>query len=114
AVEVCVRDRLLRGEVRAGARWYELTHDRLIGPIREANASKRQPSRHGRVPVARSLAVLAAAVIVGGLIGLALWTSVGLAVLKAVGGLVLGRLPGWVYISFVRRRGRLLLWWYVV
>ena len=108
AVEVLVREHLLRGEVRAGARWYELTHDRLIGPIREANASKRQPSRHGRVPVARSLAVLAAAVIVGGLIGLALWTSVGLAVLKAVGVLVLGLLPGWLYIGFVRRRVRLL------
>ena len=108
AVEVLVREHLLRGEVRAGARWYELTHDRLIGPIREANASRRQPSRYGRVPIARSIAVLAAAVTAVGLIALALLTSVGLAVLKGVGVLALGLLPGWLYISFVRRRVRLL------
>lgn len=28
---------LIRAEWRAGARWYELTHDRLIGPIRASN-----------------------------------------------------------------------------
>lgn len=29
--------RLIRAEWRSGARWYELTHDRLIGPIRRSN-----------------------------------------------------------------------------
>jgi hypothetical protein len=28
---------LLRCDVRAGARWYEITHDRLIAPIRQSN-----------------------------------------------------------------------------
>lgn len=28
---------LIRGERRAGSHWYELTHDRLIGPIQQAN-----------------------------------------------------------------------------
>ncbi len=28
---------LIRGEQRAGARWYELTHDRMIEPIQESN-----------------------------------------------------------------------------
>lgn len=33
---------LLRGETRGGGRWVELIHDRLIGPIREANERWRQ------------------------------------------------------------------------
>ena len=32
---------LIRGEWRAGSRWYELTHDRFIGPIRDANEAWR-------------------------------------------------------------------------
>jgi hypothetical protein len=46
---------LLRGEYRAGAHWYELTHDRFIGPIKESNrpwvalriATKRAVRAHG-------------------------------------------------------------------
>jgi hypothetical protein len=37
AVDVLENVHLVRGEWRAGARWYELTHDRLIEPIRESN-----------------------------------------------------------------------------
>jgi WD40 repeat protein len=37
AVDVLERLHLIRGEWRAGARWYELTHDRLIEPIQESN-----------------------------------------------------------------------------
>lgn len=33
---------LLRGETRGGGRWVELVHDRLIAPIREANAQWRR------------------------------------------------------------------------
>ena len=32
---------LIRAEWRAGARWYELTHDRLIEPLRNSNAGYR-------------------------------------------------------------------------
>jgi hypothetical protein len=37
AVEELERRRLVRTEWRANARWYELTHDRLIGPIKRSN-----------------------------------------------------------------------------
>ena len=36
-VDVLQQRYLIRQEWRAGYRWYELTHDRLIGPIRESN-----------------------------------------------------------------------------
>jgi Novel STAND NTPase 1 len=39
AVDELERCRLVRAEWRAGARWYELTHDRLIGPVQSSNAS---------------------------------------------------------------------------
>ena len=39
AVEVLERRRLIRAEWRANARWFELTHDRLIAPIERSNAS---------------------------------------------------------------------------
>ena len=32
---------LIRGEQRAGARWYELTHDRFIRPIQKSNTNWR-------------------------------------------------------------------------
>src|SRR5437764_359416 len=37
AVDVLEDKRLIRAEERAGAKWYELTHDRLIEPIRRSN-----------------------------------------------------------------------------
>jgi len=38
AVDVLEEKHLIRAEARAGGeRWYELTHDRFIGPIRESN-----------------------------------------------------------------------------
>lgn len=36
-VEELAKRHLLRGEYRAGARWFELTHDRFIEPIKESN-----------------------------------------------------------------------------
>ena len=41
AVEELEDRHLIRPEWRAGARWYELTHDRLIEPIRASNARSR-------------------------------------------------------------------------
>ena len=38
AVDFLESRHIIRAEFRAGARWYELTHDRLIDPIRESNA----------------------------------------------------------------------------
>lgn len=45
AVDVLSRNYIIRSEVRAGARWYELSHDRLIAPILSSNRgweAKRQ------------------------------------------------------------------------
>ncbi|HOT91993.1 MAG TPA: hypothetical protein PLJ78_07885 [Anaerolineae bacterium] len=39
AVDVLSRCYIIRSEVRAGARWYELAHDRLISPILNSNRS---------------------------------------------------------------------------
>lgn len=39
AIEVLERRRVIRAEWRANARWYELTHDRLIEPIERSNQS---------------------------------------------------------------------------
>ncbi len=38
-------NRLLRPELRSGARWFELTHDRLIGPIQESNLAAREAAK---------------------------------------------------------------------
>lgn len=37
AVEVLENEHIVRAEPRAGAKWYELTHDRFIEPIRNSN-----------------------------------------------------------------------------
>ena len=42
AIEALENRHLIRGDWRAGARWYELTHDRLIGPIQSSNRSFRE------------------------------------------------------------------------
>ncbi len=39
AIDVLEKSYLIRAEARAGARWYELTHDRLIEPIRASNSA---------------------------------------------------------------------------
>ncbi|HEU4327857.1 MAG TPA: hypothetical protein VFS21_32265 [Roseiflexaceae bacterium] len=44
AVAQLVAAHLVRGEQRLGATWYELAHDRLIGPVRKDNAAWR--TRH--------------------------------------------------------------------
>lgn len=37
AVFILARESIVRRETRSGAPWFELTHDRFIGPIRESN-----------------------------------------------------------------------------
>jgi hypothetical protein len=49
---------LIRGEDRAGARWYELTHDRLIEPIRESNKAWRKTWEAWRSALATACAIL--------------------------------------------------------
>lgn len=45
AIDVLENQHLLRAEWRAGARWYELTHDRLIEPIVRSNAHAERTRR---------------------------------------------------------------------
>jgi hypothetical protein len=52
---------MIRAETRAGARWYELTHDRFIEPIQASNAralSRPSPPRWGLVPLIGGFAVM--------------------------------------------------------
>jgi hypothetical protein len=65
AVDVLVREHLIRPEVRAGACWYELVHDRLVTPIVTSNSAWEQ-SHQG------STALRVAAVFSALLIGLLL------------------------------------------
>lgn len=56
AVDILEGHHLIRGERRAGARWYELTHDRFIGPIQRAN-------RRWRINTLKQLARVAATLV---------------------------------------------------
>lgn len=56
AVRILESHRIIRAEQRAGARWYELTHDRFIRPIQRAN-------RQWRVETLKHLAKVAGSVI---------------------------------------------------
>jgi WD40 repeat protein len=62
AVDELERQHLVRAEWRAGADWHELTHDRLIQPIRASNARYRAvAARRVRRLVAIAVAVAAIA-----------------------------------------------------
>ncbi|MFX0204015.1 MAG: LamG-like jellyroll fold domain-containing protein, partial [Candidatus Hodarchaeota archaeon] len=78
AVDILENEHILRGELRAGAHWYELTHDRLIEPIRNSNEiwlpdfeveqarlrAREKLRRFRRVAVAVVLVLLSAAAII--------------------------------------------------
>jgi len=69
AVDELEARHLIRAERRAGARWYELTHDRLIGPLRASNAAyfrhrTRRLARFAAVALALALALAGALVAV--------------------------------------------------
>ena len=62
AVDALVDRHIVRGEERAGGRWYELSHDRWIAPIKKANQRwKRTRARHQLFWVLSGLTVLLAA-----------------------------------------------------
>jgi WD40 repeat protein len=66
AIEEMDRRHLIRAEVRAGARWYELTHDRLIGPVRASNRARHaaiaaRRRRRGAIAIGALVLVLASA-----------------------------------------------------
>jgi formylglycine-generating enzyme required for sulfatase activity len=69
AVDVLEAQHIIRAEMRAGARWYELTHDRLIEPISKSNEeferseAQRRAKAQARARIARCLRRIAAALI---------------------------------------------------
>ncbi len=65
AVQVLEDLHLIRGELRAGARWYELTHDRFIGPIQKSNEAWRALRRGRRQRVVALLFTVLGVLIVG-------------------------------------------------
>jgi WD40 repeat protein len=75
AVGELERHHLIRADRRAGANWYELTHDRLIEPIRASNERYRAEAA-GRLRwwLAAGLAVAAIAGGIAAVVSLA-WTS---------------------------------------
>jgi hypothetical protein len=56
-IDILESKHLIRVEWRSGTKWYELTHDMLIGPIKESNAKKwrddqqKKVSRFGITPI---------------------------------------------------------------
>ena len=67
AVDILEKKYIIRKEERAGAQWYELTHDRLIKPINNSNKkwqyqrmkSKRSSQIKVIIPVAVSIIIVA-------------------------------------------------------
>ena len=59
AASVLARQNVIRGELRAGALWYELIHDRFIEPIRKSNGRWRE-ERGEAYRIAQRLEVTAA------------------------------------------------------
>src|SRR5919107_1068245 len=58
---------LIRADRRSGAKWYEITHDRLIGPIKASNLKwkeydRNRKSRRHRMIIMPSIAIVAIAV----------------------------------------------------
>jgi WD40 repeat protein len=49
AVDMLEDQHIIRAEMRSGARWYELTHDRLIEPIRKANEAWHEEEQKRRI-----------------------------------------------------------------
>jgi hypothetical protein len=70
-VDVLADKRLVRAEPRAGALWYELTHDRLIEPIQRSNAKYDAPRRYRTIA-----AVTLALAIAGGVAVVALVATI--------------------------------------
>jgi hypothetical protein len=76
ALDELERRHVIHAEWRAGTRWYELTHDRLIDPIRESNQAYRRRLRRRYVAVA----AIVVPVLVGGALALGLSSGAGHAI----------------------------------
>ena len=69
-VDAFVNCHLIRGDWRAGAQWYEITHDRLLRPIRESNRVwLERVERKRRIRIGGVVAIIASCVL-----GLLAWS----------------------------------------
>ncbi len=57
AVQILEDMHIIRGEIRAGSRWVELTHDRLIEPIQQANRQWHDARQAARIKRIRQIAI---------------------------------------------------------
>jgi tetratricopeptide (TPR) repeat protein len=65
AVDVLEGLHLIKGEWRAGAHWYELTHDRFIGPIQKSNEAWRTARKKRWLRIGIGVAVVLVLFVVG-------------------------------------------------
>ena len=65
AIDALESQHLIRAERRAGARWYELTHDRFIGPIQRSNEAWRAARREHWLRIGGGIAVALVLAFVG-------------------------------------------------
>jgi subtilisin family serine protease len=65
AIDVLEGQHLIRAERRAGARWYELTHDRFIGPIQRSNEARRAAQRERWLRTGGGIALVLVLLFVG-------------------------------------------------
>lgn len=63
AVQTLEDMHIIRGEYRAGSRWYELTHDRLIEPILNSNKQWLYERQQARIQRIRRLAFTAVGIV---------------------------------------------------
>ena len=57
-VDILQQKYLIRQEWRSGSRWYELTHDRLIEPIRESNREWKQKKKFKKIISVVSISII--------------------------------------------------------
>lgn len=61
AVDILENMHIIRGEFRAGSRWYELTHDRLIEPIQQSNRQWQEKRQQARIKRIRRIGITSVA-----------------------------------------------------
>lgn len=115
AIDVLEGEHVVRPELRAGERWYELTHDRLIGPIRAANQSARssRPAWAGRQRLLLTVGLLV--LLAASIVALALFRSeAGTGTGRALAVVVLAVVPADPYFVSLRQQVPALWERYVV
>jgi hypothetical protein len=102
AIDALEDRHVIRAETRAGSRWYELTHDRFLRPIEEANARAIRRARLG-------YGVAAVAVFIIALLFTQFWPHGWLDVVLRIAAASIAT-AGFVQVSWTLSRRRLKYW----